>query len=146
MKYQNQIVVEVPLARFVELLDNPENMKHWQQGLLSYELLGDQQPGTVGAQMKLCYQMGKRRIEMLETVTVSDFPHRFAGTYEAKGVWNLVDNHFSENEQGHTVWTADCEFRFSGLMRVMSWFMPKSMFQKQSCQYLEDFKKFAESQ
>ncbi|MFC3193484.1 SRPBCC family protein [Marinicella sediminis] len=146
MKYQNTITVEVPISRFVELLDNPENMKHWQKGLQSYELLGDHEPGSVGAQMKLHFKMGKRDLTMIETVTISDFPQRFAGTYETKGVWNLVDNHFKENEQGHTVWIADCEFKFSGLMKVMSWFMPKSMFKKQSCQYLEDFKKFAEAQ
>jgi hypothetical protein len=145
MKYQNTITVNVPLKRFVELLDNPDNMKHWQRGLVSYELLGDQPPGSVGAQMKLNYQMGKRNLEMIETVTINELPNRFAGTYETKGVWNLVDNHFSEDESGHTVWVSDCEFKFSGLMKVMSWFMPTSMFKKQSCQYLEDFKSFAES-
>lgn len=145
MKYQNQITINAPRAKCIELLDKPENMKHWQQGLQSYELLdGDQ--GRVGARMRLHYKMGKREIEMLETIVRYEFPDRFDATYETKGVWNLVENHFTENEAGHTVWTADCEFKFSGLMRVMSIFMPKSMFQKQSFQYLEDFKTFVEAQ
>ncbi|WP_179952161.1 SRPBCC family protein [Marinicella rhabdoformis] len=145
MKYQNQITINAKRDTVIELLDNPENMKFWQRGLVSYELLGEEQIG-VGAQMKLNYKMGKRDVEMLETIVTYDLPERFDAIYEAKGVWNLVENHFAEQNNGQTVWTADCEFKFSGFMRVMSWVMPKSMFQKQSCQYLEDFKKFVESQ
>lgn len=145
MKYQNKITINAPLNDVIQLFDNPKNMKHWQRGLVSYELLDGEQ-SRVGARMKLNYQMGKRAVEMLETIVTYEFPDRFDATYEAKGVWNLVENQFIENEQGHTVWTADCEFKFSGLMRVMSWLMPKSMFKKQSCQYLEDFKKYVESQ
>ena len=145
MKYQNQITINAPRDKVIQLLDNPKNMKHWQRGLVSYDLLDGGQ-GRVGSRMKLNYQMGKRDVEMLETIQTYDFPNRFDATYEAKGVWNLVENHFTENEKGQTVWTADCEFKFSGFMRVMSWVMPKSMFKKQSCQYLEDFKQFVESQ
>ncbi len=143
MKYQNKITVDVPLAQFIELLDDPENMKHWQQGLNAYEILSDD-PKAVGAQMKLHYKMGKREIEMTETIVAYNMPNQFSATYETKGVWNSVDNYFSENEQGQTEWVSDCEFKFTGFMKLMSWFMPKSMFQKQSCQYLVDFKKFAE--
>ncbi len=95
--------------------------------------------------MKLEYKMGKRELTMVETITVRDFPERFAGTYETKGVWNLVDNHFKDNGDGTTTWIGNCEFKFSGFMKVMSWFMPKSMFSKQSMTYLKDFKTFAES-
>ncbi len=144
MKYQNKVTIDLPRQRVIELLDNPDNMKYWQKGLISFELLGGD-PGREGAQMKLHYKMGKRELEMIETIVNYDFPERFDATYEAKGVWNLVENHFREDDAGHTVWTADHEFKFSGVMKLMSWFMPKSMFQKQSCQYLEDFKSFAES-
>ncbi len=145
MKYQNQITINANRDTVIELLDNPENMKHWQRGLVSYETLGEE-PTGVGTQMKLSYKIGKRDVEMLETIVSYDFPGRFDATYDAKGVWNLVKNYFKENDAGQTVWTADCEFKFSGFMRVISWIMPKSMFKKQSCQYLEDFKKFVESQ
>ncbi len=144
MKYQNTITVDVPLNRFVELLDNPDNMKHWQRGLVSYEQISGE-PGAVGSQMRLNYQMGKRSFEMIETVTVNNLPHEFSGTYETKGVWNLVENHFTETTDGKTQWESACEFRFFGLMKIMAWFMPKSMFEKQSCQFLEDFKAFAET-
>ena len=38
--------------------------------------------------------MGKREIEIIETVTVHKPPEEFAATYEAPGVWNLVENRF----------------------------------------------------
>ncbi|WP_223788942.1 SRPBCC family protein [Marinicella meishanensis] len=143
MKYQTSITVAVPLNRFVELLDNPENMRHWQRGLQSYELLqGD--PGTEGATMRLDYLHGKKAMSLVETITKNNLPHEFSATYECPGVWNHVINRFHENAQGQTVWEADNVFKFTGMMRLMSWFMPTSMFKKQSCQYLADFKAFAE--
>ncbi len=145
MKYQNTITIKVPINRCIELLDNPDNMKHWQKGLQSYELLSGE-PGAVGSKMQLNFLQGKRNLTLIETVIQNDFPHTFNATYECKGVWNLVENHFSENEEGHTVWVSDNEFKFNGMMKIMSWFMPTSMFKKQSCAYLEDFKTFAESQ
>jgi len=145
MKYTNEIVIEVPRDEMIRILDNADNMKHWQRGLQSYSFL-EGEPGHVGAKMKLEYQMGKRQMELVETITKRDWPREFCATYETKGVWNLVENHFHEESSTSTRWVADCEFKFSGMMRIMSWFMPTSMFQKQSCQYLEDFKAFAEKQ
>ncbi len=143
MKYENSIVIEVPLKRFVELLDNPENMKYWQKGLQSYEIL-DGESGKVGSTMRMNYLQGKREMSLLETVTVNNLPHEFSATYECKGVWNLVENHFTETTAGHTQWTSVSTFKFTGMMKIMSWFMPTSMFRKQSCQMLDDFKSFAE--
>lgn len=145
MKYPNEITINVTRDRLVELMDNPENMKHWQKGLVSYEFL-EGEPGQVGSTMQLDFKMGKRDLSMIETITINEFPERFAATYQTKGVWNLVDNHFTDNRDGTSTWVSDCEFKFSGFMRVMSWIMPKSMFCKQSIQYMEDFKSFAESQ
>ncbi len=144
MKFQTNITIEAPRERVIELLDNAENMKHWQKGLVSYELLGGD-PGREGAKMKLNYKFGKRDMEMVETIVKYDFPEFFDATYETKGVCNLVKNRFTEDANGHTVWHSDCEFKFSGFMRIMSWFMPTSMFKKQSCLFLEDFKAFVEN-
>ena len=143
MKYQNSITVNVPLKRFIELLDNPENMKYWQKGLQSYEVL-DGTPGAVGSTMRMNYLHGKREVSLLETITANNLPNEFSATYECKGVWNLVENHFTETPEGHTQWVSDSAFKFTGMMRIMSWFMPTSMFKKQSFQMLEDFKAFAE--
>lgn len=142
MKYSQSIEISMPRERVVELLDNPENMKHWQPGLVSYEMIsGD--AGKAGAKMKLHYKMGKREVEMVETIVVSKFPDEFSATYEAKGVWNKVENFFSEPKPGLTVWRSDNQFKMKGFMKIMAAVMPGA-FKKQSYKYLKLFKEFAE--
>ena len=82
---------------------------------------------------------------MIETITHKDLPQEFSGTYEAKGVWNEIRNYFYEVSASQTKWVAKNEFRFKGFMKIMAFFMPGA-FKKQSYIYMEDFKKFAESQ
>ena len=142
MKYTCEIKIDVPRNKVIEYFDSFENMKDWQEGLVGYDHLeGD--PGHPGAKTKLQYKMGKRDIEMVETITVRDLPNEFSGTYEAKGVWNEVKNFFEEDAET-TIWKTENEFRFLNFpMKVMSWLMPGA-FKKQSVKYLDDFKRFAE--
>lgn len=143
MKYSHEIVIDLPIDRVIELFDNPDNMSRWQEGLVSFETI-EGTAGEVGAKSKLVYDMGKRRIEMIETITVRDLPHQFSGTYEAKNVWNLVENFFESKDDGQTKWTSRNEFKCTGMMKLMVFLMPGA-FKKQSYKYMLDFKKFAES-
>lgn len=144
MKYGLEIVVNLPLKRVIELFDSFENMKEWQEGLVSYEHI-EGTPGEPGAKTKMHYKMGKREIDMVETITERNLPDVFSATYEAKGVWNEVINHFSEVDESKTLWTTEQEFRFTTFfMKIMGFFMPGA-FKKQSFKYMEDFKTFAEN-
>jgi hypothetical protein len=144
MKYSLELVIDLPRARVVELFDNPDNLKHWQPELISYEPL-DEHPGEPGSKMKLLYKMGKREVEMIETIVKNNLPDEFSGTYEAKGVWNSVENYFIEADENHTTWVFGTEFKFSGLfMRLFGLLMP-GMFKKQSYKYMLLFKEFAEN-
>lgn len=143
MKYTCEITVDLPLEEFIQKLDKPENMKHWQRGLVDYQHLSDR-PGTEGAQMNLKYKMGKREFEMVETILKRDLPHALHTTYDTKGVHNIQKNFFTE-ENGKTKWTSESEFQFSGFgMKLMAFLMPGA-FKKQSMKYLQDFKAFAEN-
>ncbi|MBT8184651.1 MAG: SRPBCC family protein [Eudoraea sp.] len=143
MKYTTEIIVELPLSEFVEKLDNPENMKHWQKGLVSYKPLSAIQ-GKEGSQMEMHYKMGKREVVLIETIIRNNLPHEFHATYEAKGVHNIQKNYFKEIESHSTRWISETEFQFSGfMMKLMAFFMPGA-FKKQSLEYLRDFKAFAE--
>ena len=44
MKYTTEITVDLPRDEFIKKLDNPDNMKHWMQGLISHEMLSGE-PG-----------------------------------------------------------------------------------------------------
>ena len=144
MKYQNSIIIQKPIDEVIALFDNPDNMKHWQPGLQSFELIKGV-AGQPGAVSKLTYQMGNRLVEMTETITERNLPTIFAGIYEAKNVWNLVSNSFIDNGDGSTSWITETEFKFSGfMMKAISTLMPGA-FKKQSQKFLDDFKQFAES-
>ena len=86
MHYKTEIVIDLPRARVIELFDSIDNLKHWQPGLQAIDHISGT-PGEVGAKSQLHFLMGKRRVEMVETITVKNLPDEFTGTYEAKGVF-----------------------------------------------------------
>ena len=143
MKYRNEIEIDLPRSRVIELFDNQENLKHWQPGLLSFEHISGT-PGQPGAKSRLKYKMGNREIEMIETIIRRNLPDDYDFIFDAKGVHNLVSNKFEEIGPNKTRYITDSEFQFSGFMKIMGWLMPGA-FKKQSQKFLEDFKRFAEN-
>jgi len=144
MKYSHSIIIDRPREEVISLFNNQDNMFKWQPGLKDITPVSGVQ-GEEGAKMKLNYEMGKRKIEMVETIIKKDLPREFSGTYEAKGVYNVVRNYFEETPDNKTKWVSENEFQFSNfMMKVMGFLMPGA-FKKQSFKYMELFKKFAES-
>ena len=145
MKYDCTIDIHLPRERVITLFDDPANLKRWQPTLRSFEKL-DGVPGTVGARSKLTYKKGARDMVMIETVTVRDLPNRFAGTYTMDGVWNTVDNRFTEVNDEQTRWDAAVEFRFTNpVLTLLGWVIP-GMFKNQTQKFMKQFKDFAENQ
>ena len=143
MKYTTEIEINLPVDKVIELFDNADNLSKWQPELISFKHISGE-PGQVGAKSNLKYQMGKREIEMVETITVRNLPEEFSGTYEAKGVFNVVKNKFIPLSESKTQYITEQEFQFSGMMKLMGAVMPGA-FKKQSEKYLRQFKEFAES-
>ncbi|HMQ08740.1 MAG TPA: SRPBCC family protein [Saprospiraceae bacterium] len=143
MKYLTDIEINKPIDKVIELFDNPANMDKWMEGLQSFEHISGT-PGQPGAKSKLKFKMGKREIEMIETITVRNLPDEFSGTYEAKGVFNIVKNKFVKLSESKTKYISEQEFQFQGFMKVIAFLMPGA-FKKQSMKYLQDFKKFVEN-
>lgn len=143
MKYTVDIEINKPINQVIELFDNPSNMKEWMKGLESFEHISGT-PGQPGAKSRLKFKMGKREIEMIETITVRNLPDEFSGTYDAQGVFNVVKIKFVKLSESKTKYISEQEFRFSGFMKLFGLLMP-SAFKKQTLVYLQDFKKFAES-
>ena len=123
MKYTTEVVINLPRKEVIEKLDNPDNMKHWQRGLLGYKLL-EGVPGKEGAQMELEYKMGKRSMVLTETITHNNFPDEFHATYHTPSVHNIQQNFFVETAEGRTKWTSKSEFQFSSfVMKAMAFLM-----------------------
>lgn len=145
MKYSNQVIINKPIGRVIELFDSVENLYKWMPGLQSYEHISGE-PGHAGAKAKLKFKMGKREIEMIETVTLRDLPHEFSGTYEAKGVINPQRNLFTAIDDNTTKYESISEFEFKSFgMKLLGMIMPNA-FKKQSQVYLDKFKEFVESE
>ena len=144
MKYITEIEINQPVEKVLELFDNPDNMKEWMEGLQSFETISGT-PGQEGAKARLKYKMGKREIEMIETITKKNLPEEFTGTYKAKGVFNIVKNRFVPIGDNKTKYITEQEFQFSGIMKLMGAFMPGA-FKKQSLKYMNAFKEFVEKQ
>lgn len=142
MRYTEEIIIDLPRERVIKLFDSFENLKQWQEGLTEIEHLSGE-PGKPGAQTRLLYDMGRRKLEMIETIISRNLPDEFSGTYDAQGVHNIVRNTFYP--QGETTrWLMDCEFQFRGFMRIMAFFMRQGSFRKQTRKGMESFKRFAE--
>lgn len=142
VNYTCEVTIAQTVARVIELFDNPDNMRHWQPGFVSFEPVSRIQ-GQVGAKARLKYKMGRREVEMIETITERRLPERFAGAYEADGVYNVVANRFEAVSPTSTRWVLETEFRFSGFMKIIGWLMPGA-FKKETRQFMEHFKAFAE--
>lgn len=144
MKYTSEIIIELPLKECIRKLDNSDNMKFWQKGLMSYEYLSGV-PGELGSKTELIYKIGKREMALIETITFNNLPHELQMTYDTKGLHNIQKNHFSTTSEGYTKWVCENEFLpTSFILRMMTLLMPGT-FKKQSMKYLKDFKAFAEN-
>lgn len=142
MKYTLAIDLELPRERVLELFDDPNNHYKWLKGLVSFEpISGD--PGQVGAKSKYVFKMGKRDMEMVETITKRDLPNEFSGTYDAKNVHNLVINRFTELSPTRTRWETENVFELKGFMKIIGLIF-RGSFPKQSLAHMNDFKAFAE--
>ncbi len=143
MKYHVEIEINRPLNEVISLFDSFENLKKWQPGLQSYEHM-EGTPGMIGAKTLLIYDDRGKAVEMLETIIKRNLPEEFTATYDAKGVKNWVKNQFVESGPNQTKWIMENMFNFSGLMKIMGFFM-KSAFPKQTLKDMRLFKNFVEA-
>lgn len=145
VKYVTEVIIDKPRDEVIALLEDPKNMVHWMPGLKSYDFLSGE-PGAVGSKMVQRFDMGKRQIEMVETILVSDFPETWSAEYDSGHGRMMIHNTFTEMPGGRTHWRGDNEFICDAFfMKIMSRLMP-GMFRKESQKYLNSFKAFAEGQ
>ena len=144
MKYTIETTIDLPRNEVIRKMDNVDNLKHWQRGLVGVEHISGT-PGQTGAKMKLKYKFGKREMELIETITLSKFPEEFHATYDTKGMHNIQQNYFEETKDGKTIWRSVSEFEASSFMLKVMMFLMPGAFKKQSRKYMDDFTAFAET-
>ncbi len=125
MNYSCEVTINLPRQRMLELFEDQECMKVWQEGFISMELLEGEYYKT-GSKSKLLYDMNGKEVEMIETIVNYGFPDDFEALYEAKNVKNWVVNSFID--QGETtLWRADHIFKCSGFMALVTLFGKKNV-------------------
>lgn len=145
MKYTTEFVIEKSIETVINKMDSAENMKHWQEGLVSTEHISGI-PGQLGAKMKLNYVFGKRKMQLMETITKQNFPKEFHATYTTKGLRNIQQNYFETTTDGCTKWICKNEFEPTNfMMNAMLYLMPRA-FKKQTKKYMTNFKSFVENE
>jgi len=144
MKYTVEVEINQPIDKVIELFDNPDNLKKWMDDLQSFEYISGK-PGAPGAKSKLKFKMGKREIEMIETIVAYNLPNEFSAIYEAKGVYNTVAQRFVKITDNRTRLYTETEFEFKNLMMKFMGFLMPGAFKKQTLKYQTDFKEFAEA-
>ncbi|NRD21408.1 SRPBCC family protein [Winogradskyella eckloniae] len=144
MQYTTEILIKKPISEVIKKLDSTENLKHWQDGLVSTEHISGT-PNELGATMKLNYCFGKRHMEIIETVTKQNFPNEFHASYTTVGVRNIQENYFKTTEDNYTKWISINEFQPTNFKMSAMLFLMPSAFKKQTQTYLRNFKNFVEN-
>lgn len=146
MKFNCSVEIELSRERVIELFDNPDNMKHWQDGFISFEHYKGK-AGQPGAQSRIMYDINGRKMELIETILVRNLPDEFSGSYESKMTLNTMKNYFHELSPTKTRWESEIEYtELRGFMvKMMGRFFP-SMFKKQTQKWMDQFKAFAEKE
>lgn len=141
VRFHLETEINKPLEEVTRLFSNRDLLPKWQPGLLSSEQI-ESYPYP---KYKLMLSFGRRKMVMMETIVRNELPALFEGTYEMKGVFNKNINTFTSAGPQKTRWVCESEFRFTGLMKLIAFFM-RSGFREQSRVIMANFKRFAEKQ
>ncbi|MDH3491873.1 MAG: hypothetical protein OEM20_07690, partial [Gammaproteobacteria bacterium] len=76
---------------------------------------------------ELVYDENGREVVMTETITARREPDFLGGTYESQWGTVIIFNRFEETGDGRTRWIVNTNYKFKGFMRIMAFFMRKSI-------------------
>ncbi len=143
MKYICSIEINLPIAKVVELWNNENHFKEWQDGFEKMEHL-DGIPNTNGAKARITFN-GKHKMELIETIISSNLPKEKVALYEHIHMTNTQASRFKDIGDNKTLYTSEVEYiKFNGFMiKLMAKLFP-SKFKGQSQKWMNQFKEFAE--
>jgi carbon monoxide dehydrogenase subunit G len=126
MKHKAEIVINADRATVWRKFDNPNNLTKWQPTLKSFtHKIGT--PGHLDAISELVYDEKGHEVIMTETITARREGVFRGGTYQSKLATVVVFNHFEDTEDGKTRWVSNVNYIFKGVMKLMAFFMRKSI-------------------
>ena len=121
MKLKFEIDIDANIDTVWKAFDDAEGLRRWQAGLRSRRQLSGT-PGQPGAIAELEYGENGRAVTLTETVTENRAPDFRAAIYESPRGSTIVVSHFRSLDDRTTRWTSWANFRFRGVMKLMSIF------------------------
>src|SRR5580692_1547369 len=94
MNHECTVDINAPVDKVVALFNDPNNLKEWQDGFVSYEHISGT-PRTVGAKAKVNFVNGSRKIELVETIQVMNLPSEMKALYEHPHMSNTMTHYFT---------------------------------------------------
>jgi hypothetical protein len=145
LKFTCTVDIDAPKAKVAALFADPENYKKWQEGFVSIRTVNGT-PGTIGSKSIIKYDTGKHKLDLLETITEMNLPDRMSALYEHQHMDNTMTHIFAPLTENKTKYSTITEYtKFRGFVpRMMALLMP-DVFKKQTQQWLDKFKAFAEN-
>ena len=141
-----KVEINKPIQKVVELFDNPDNLKKWQDGFTSYEHLSGA-PGTPGAKSKLVYNNRNHVIELTETIISKNLPSEMNALYEHTHMSNTMRTRFEDLGDNKTSYEMIVDdIKFHKLMARVMFRLNPGMFRKQSQKWMDSFKAFVENE
>ena len=140
MKFTCTTLVNRPILVVVDHFQNPETMKHCQDGFIEI-VHTDGEKGKAGSKAKLVY----KKFDLLETIIKNDLPNEFIGLYEHKHMTNTMKVNFEAINDNSTKYISEIEYtQFNGFaIKTMAKLFP-GMFRKQVQKWMDKFKVYVE--
>ena len=145
MKFSGTIEVNRSIELVTGLFADPRYLKEYQEGFQKKELVSGE-AGKDGAVSKMYYAMGKRSMELTETITANRLPATFEASYHHKHMDNTLKCTFTALDGNRTRYHSEVEYT------RINWLMPKliallfpGMYRKQAEKWLHNFKNFVEN-
>jgi len=142
MRYTISNIINKPLDEVIEKFKDTEGAKEWMEGLQSFSHVSGTK-GEVGAETDFHFVHKGKEMTIRETILEQNFPHQIKFAYQSPMGYNEVEMLFEQLADGSTKQTNNSYFKFTGIMKFFS-FLMKGMFKKQSRNYLDGFKRYAE--
>jgi hypothetical protein len=145
MKFTCSTIINLPKEKVAELYSNENNLKYWQSGFQSKELLSGTK-GQPGAKSKISMTYNNKPMVLTETIQKNNLPDEVAGYYEHKHMNNTMTCRFQQLDSAKTRFDMEIHYtKFFGFMpKLMSVLVP-GMFKKQAQKMVDSFKTFAEN-
>ena len=142
MKFTCHTTINAPLQTVIEMFENPDNLKEWQDGFLRIDPISGT-PGEVGSKSKLTYE----KLELIETILRNELPEEFKANYEHKHMINTMSCRFKKIAPNRTIFEQEIQYtKFNGFaIKLMAKLFP-GMFKKQVQKWIDQFKVFVEEQ